>query len=68
MPKFFFNFVGDTPAHDVLGQDFPDEAEALARGRELAHHLATEKPHLVRDGNSIVVVAEDGREVEKIAL
>ncbi|WP_143130809.1 DUF6894 family protein [Bradyrhizobium arachidis] len=68
MPRFYFHFVGDTPAHDVLGQEFADEAEARARGRALANHLATEQPHLVRDGNSVVVVSEDGREIEKLPL
>ncbi|MGL9622417.1 hypothetical protein QRQ56_31030 [Bradyrhizobium sp. U531] len=68
MPRYFFNFVGDTPAHDVLGRDFADQTEAIARGRELAQHLVTEKPHLARDGNAIVVVTEDGQEIKKILL
>jgi hypothetical protein len=68
MPRFYFNLVGDTPAQDVLGQDYSDDREARAHAKDLARHLATDKPLLVRDGNAVVIVAEDGREIGRIEL
>ncbi|QOZ51664.1 hypothetical protein [Bradyrhizobium sp. CCBAU 53338] len=68
MPRFYLHLVGDTPAHGVLGQDCADEREAPAHAKALARSLATEKPHLVRDGNSIAIVMEGGQEPDRIAL
>lgn len=68
MPRFYFHLVGDTPAHDVLGHDFANDGEARGHAKALAHSLATEKPHLLRDGNSIAVVAEGGQEIDRITL
>jgi hypothetical protein len=64
MPRFYFNLVGDTPAHDVLGQDFSGDRKARAHAMDLARHLATDKLLLARDGNAVVIVAEDGREID----
>lgn len=68
MARFYFHFVGDTPAHDVLGQDCADNREARIHAKALARALATEKPHLVRDGNSIAIVTEGGQEIDRIVL
>lgn len=68
MPRFYFHLVGDTPAHDVLGQDCADDREARAHAKALAHRLAAEMPPLVRDGNSISIVAAGGQEIGRVTL
>jgi hypothetical protein len=63
MPHYFFHLAGKLLAHDVLGQDCSNDANAHAHARALAAHLATEKPTLVEAENHIRIVNCQGDEV-----
>lgn len=68
MPKYFFHLAGDIPAHDVLGQDLRDAAEAKSHGDFIAHRIGTERPEMIRDGNFISVRDASDAELFQIAL
>jgi hypothetical protein len=66
--RYFFHLAGDLPAHDVLGQECADDREAKDRGDFIAHRIGTEKPDMVREGNFISVINENGEEIFQIPL
>ena len=67
-PDTFFTSSATPPLMMSSARILRNKAKRWYAARELAHHLANEKPHLARDGNAIMVVAEDGRKVETIPL
>jgi hypothetical protein len=62
MPHYFFHLAGDIPAHDLVGQECADDAEARDHGRFIAHRIGTERPEMVREANFISV--RNGKDVE----
>ena len=68
MPKYFFHLAGQLPAHDLLGHDCADDAEAKDRGSFIAHRIGTERPGMVREGNFISVKNGLGKEIFQIPL
>ena len=55
MARYFFDLDGQVPAHDIFGQEYPDDRAARQHGLMIAHHVAIDKPELASDGNRIVV-------------
>jgi hypothetical protein len=68
MPKYFFHLAGDVPAHDLLGHDCADEAEAVDHGSFIAHRIGTERPAMIREENFISVVDAQGKEIAQVPL
>jgi hypothetical protein len=68
MPRYFFHLAGDVPAHDLLGHDCANEAEARDHGSFIAHRIGTERPGMIREENFISVVDARGREVAQVPL
>jgi hypothetical protein len=66
--RVFFHLAGDIPARDLLGRECANEDEAKAHGRQIAHGIGTEKPEMVRQGNYISVVTENGSEIARVPL
>jgi uncharacterized protein DUF6894 len=68
MPKYFFHLAGDVPAHDLLGHECVDDAEAKEHGSFIAHRIGTEKPEMVREENFISVTDVHGKEIYRLPL
>ena len=68
MPRYFFHLFGEVPARDAVGHECADDNEATAHGNFIAHRIGTERPEMVRDGNSITVANERDGEIAKIPL
>ena len=68
MPRYFFHLSGAISAHDVLGHECMDDAEARQHGSFIAHRIGTEKPEMVQDGNLISVVNENDEKIADIPL
>jgi len=68
MSRYFFHLAGDVPAHDLLGHDCGDEAEAVDHGSFIAHRIGTERPEMIRKGNFISVVDARGNEIAQVPL
>jgi hypothetical protein len=68
MPKYFFDLLGDVPAHDLIGHECADDEEAEKYGKMLAHNVGTDRPDMVRESNYISVVDSSDRELFKIPL
>jgi hypothetical protein len=68
MPRYFFHLAGQLPAHDLLGHDCANDAEAEDHGSFIAHRIGTEKPGMIREGNFISVTDELGKEIFQIPL
>jgi len=68
MPRYFFHLAGDVPAHDVMGHECIDDAEAKQHGSFIAHRIGTEKPEMVRSGNFISVANEQNEEIAQFPL
>jgi hypothetical protein len=68
MPRYFFHLTGQLPAHDLIGHERADAEEAKDHASFIAHRIGTEKPGMVREGNSISVVDEDGGELFQVPL
>ena len=66
--KYFFHLMGELPAHDILGHDCGNEAEARDHGSFIAHRVGTEKPSMIKEGNYISVTDEAGIEIAQVAL
>jgi hypothetical protein len=66
--RYFFHLIGEVEAHDLLGRDFATITEAKAHASLLAHGVGTDRPALVREGNSIRIVSEAGEEVLRMPL
>ena len=68
MPKYFFHLAGELPAHDLLGHECETDKEAKKHGSFIAHRIGTEKPGMVREGNFILVVNQQGKEIAQVPL
>ena len=68
MARYFFHLAGDIPAHDLLGHECANDGEAIGHGSFIAHRIGTEKPEMVREGNFISVIDENGRELLQVPL
>ena len=68
MPKYFFHLAGDLPAHDLIGHDCANDNEAKDHASFIAHRIGTEKPVMVREGNFISVVDQEGMEIYQAPL
>jgi hypothetical protein len=66
--RYFFHLSGEVEARDLLGRDFATVEEAKAHASLLAHGVGTDRPALVREGNSIRIVSETGEEVTRMPL
>jgi hypothetical protein len=69
MPRFFFHIqtVGGANEEDVVGADFPNEADAVAEARALAKELMTEATvagHNVQ--HHIEVADENGNQIIRL--
>jgi len=53
MPKHFFHLAIQIPARDLLGHECADDTKAQDRGIFIDHRNRTEKPEMIREGNSI---------------
>ena len=60
--------MGELPAHDILGHDCENDAEARDHGSFIAHRVGTEKPSMVKKGNYISVTEEVGTEIAQVPL
>jgi hypothetical protein len=68
MPRYFFHLAGIIPAHDVVGHECKNDAEACDHGSFIAHRIGTEKPEMVQEENSISVVNEANEQIANIPL
>lgn len=68
MTHYFFHLAGDIPAHDLIGQECADDADARDHGSFIAHRIGTERPEMVRDGNFISVCNSRDIELFQIPL
>lgn len=68
MPKYFFHLLGDVPAHDLIGHECTGDNEAEKFGKMLAHHVGTDRPDMVKEGNYISVVDGRDRELFRVPL
>ena len=58
MPRYFFHLAGTIAAHDTVGHECVNDAEARDHGSFIAHRIGTERPEMAREKNSICVVNE----------
>ena len=63
MKRFFFDLVGEFPAHDFLGHQCISRKEAKEHAQFIAHRIGTEKPSFAKSGNYILVRDEEGAEI-----
>jgi hypothetical protein len=66
--KYYFHLAGQVPAHDLLGHECANDAEARNHGSFIAHRIGTEKPDMVREENFISVRNARDQELFKIPL
>lgn len=66
--KYYFHPAGQVPAHDLLGHECANDAEARDHGSFIAHRIGTEKPEMVRSENFISVRNVRDQELFKIPL
>ncbi|WP_375143954.1 hypothetical protein [Bradyrhizobium sp. Ash2021] len=63
MKRFFFDLVGELPAHDVLGHQCKSRKEAKDHAKFIAQRIATERPIFGKPGNRIAVRDETGLKI-----
>ena len=62
MKRFFFDLIGEFPAHDFLGINaFPKRNKGTRPVHR--HRIGTEKPSFAKTGNYILVRDEKGAEI-----
>lgn len=68
MARYYFDLGGQVPAHDIFGQEYPDDGAAKAHGVSIAHHVALDKPELAGNGNRIIVRDEKRTELFRLPI
>jgi hypothetical protein len=63
MKRFFFDLVGELPAHDFMGHECWSTKEARQHASFIAHRIGTERPSFVKRGNCIAVRDERGAKI-----
>lgn len=63
MKRFFFDLVGELPAHDVLGHHCKSRKEAKDHAKFIAQRIGTERPRFSKPGNCVAVRDETGLKI-----
>jgi hypothetical protein len=68
MKRFFFDLVGEIPAHDFMGHECASKTEAKNHAAFIAHRIGTERPSFAKPGNFIAVRDERGAKVFAVPI